>query len=306
MKKFLTLLFSIFLYYYNKAQNEAFVSTTGSDATGNESIAKTFTTAAAAVNSGLLPPGSNLYFREGTCQNPDYQNGDTWKVEGTVSINNIDRTPSSYIIVKPYNNKKISIRSDCDMIYQIRSSSHLRISGFEIVEELENITYSDALYHQFELKRTSLVNPIELRVLQYTNTDQSGLKNLSSYTIYRPTLYNCNALIVQNSDHGEVLNNVVHHVLGEGMRFSGSDCLKFIYNEIHDYTRRSSLGVHGISDYGQRSIDNNDGVKTIIAQNLVHDKCQEIFSWPEYKTNLTATIDERKHIIIIGDTINHH
>lgn len=299
MKKHVIILYLLQQFAFNSlAQNNVFVSTTGSDVTGIGSISSPFKTAAKAVQSNLLTPGSNLYFRGGTYTNPGFQNGDIWKVEETVFINGIYGTSSQYINIKPYNNEQVIIRGDGDMIFQFRNSSYLKISGFEIYGETDNITLSDALYHQFEFKRTSLSNPVELRCPRNTNTDQSGLEDLTPYTIYRPTLYNGHGMVIQNSHHVEVFNNLIHHVPGEGMRFAGCDYLKIYNNEIHNCARRSSGGVHGISGYNQRSIDNVDAVKTFISKNLVHDNYQELFSWTESKTIVTAIIDEGKGITL--------
>lgn len=298
MKKLFVISTFILLAQYGMAQNDVFVSTTGNDATGTGSITQPFKTAAKAVQSGLLTPGSNLYFRSGTYYNPNYQDGDIWKQENTVFINSIDGTATQYINIKPYNNETVIIRGDGHMIFQIRSSSYVKISGFEIYGETNNLTLADAIYHQFEFKRTSLSNPVELRLPRGTNTDQSGLEDLTSFTIYRPSLYMGHGLVVQNSHHIEVFDNLVHHIPGEGIRYAGCDYIKIYQNEVHNCGRRSSGGVHGISGYNQRSIDNYDGAKTFISRNLVHDNYQEFPSWSENKTIFTATIDEGKGITL--------
>lgn len=281
-----------------QAQNDVFVSTTGNDVTGTGSISQPFKTAARAVQSGLLTPGSNLYFRAGTYYNPNYQDGDIWKEQNTVYINNLDGTAAAYISIRPYNNETVIIRGDGHMIFQIRSSSYVKISGFEIYGETDNLSLADALYHQFEFKRTSLTNPVELRLPRYTNSNQSGLEDLTPYTIYRPSLYMGHGLVVQNSHHIEVFDNLVHHIPGEGIRYAGCDYLKIYQNEVHNCGRRSSGGVHGISGYNQRSIDTYNGTKTFISRNLVHDNYQEFPSWSENKTIFTATIDEGKGITL--------
>lgn len=297
-KKIIIALFLTTRCYATLAQNDVFVSTAGNDVTGTGSITQPFKTAAKAVQSGLLVPGSNLYFRGGTYYNPGYQNSDIWKQENTVFINNLDGTPTQYINIKPYNNETVVIRGDGPMIFQIRSSSYVKISGFEIYGETENLPLDSALYHQFEFKRNSLAAPVELRLPRYTNTNQSGLEDLTSYTIFRPSLYMGHGLVIQNSHHIEVFKNLVHHIPGEGIRYAGTDYISIYENEVHNCGRRSSGGVHGISAYNQRSIDNNDGVKTTVSRNLVHDNYQEFPSWSENKTIFTATIDEGKGITL--------
>lgn len=296
MRKILTLVI-IFLFNLSLfSQNKYYVAPSGTDANGFGSLNNPYKTVTYA--SSFLQAGDTLFVKSGTYTNPNFGNNDYWKDEQAVRISNVNGTANSYIVIIPYNNQKVIFKGDGSMIFNVRNSSYLKVLGFEVYGETENIPLTLAQNYQFAFRRNSLTNNIEYRLPNSFNRDTSGLEDISNLTIYRPFYFFTHGILVQNSHHIDVNNNLVHHVPGEGIRFASSDYINCIGNEVHNCSRRSATGVHGISCYTMTSIDNNDATKILFANNLVHDNYNEVMSWSELKTIFTAVLDEGKGLTI--------
>jgi parallel beta-helix repeat protein len=291
----------VFLLTVNwaKAQTKKYVSNTGVDAPASGAFTNPYRTITYAAET--LMPGDTLFVLGGTYTNNTYNDGYYWNQDRTARVSNINGTASNYIVIMPYNNEQVILKGDGDFIFQVSSSSFIKIQGFEIYGETENITLAMALQYQFAFRRTTNVgvNSVhENRVPLGTNTDQSGLEDISNLTIFRPYYYFTHGIVVQNSHHIDIVGNIVHHMPGEGIRFAGSDYINCNKNIVHNNARRSSLGVHGISCYTLKSIDNNAATKVIFDGNIVYDNYCELASWSEGKTIFTAVIDEGKGLTV--------
>ena len=69
-------------------------------------------------------------------------------VKTLLKFNNVNGTPGNYISFKPYDNTTI-LKGDGANILRVTNSSYLRIEGFEIYGEVNNIPLSTALDLQF-------------------------------------------------------------------------------------------------------------------------------------------------------------
>lgn len=309
MKKiFTTLLFlSVTVACYSQAAQVLwFASPSGNDATGNGTLANPYKTITKAAQQ--LTAGDTLYIRGGTYTNATFGNSDPWRQETTARISNKDGAPGNYIVVMPYNNEQVIIKSDGQFGFQINGSSYIKVQGLELYGEGENITMAAALQYQFAFRR-NVNSPAAYPGLGYenrlppgTNTDQTGLEDISALTIFRPFYYFTHGLVVQGSHHIDVVNNKSHHFPGEGIRFAGCDYINATGNTIYENSHKSSNGGHGMSCYTLNSIDANNGVKILIARNKVYSNYCEVASWSELKTIFTATIDEGKGLTIQRST----
>lgn len=298
MKKSFIIILILLVAGLVQAQTSWYVSTTGVNAAGNGSFASPFRTITYA--SPFLTAGDTLFVRGGTYYNANYGNGDYWKQEQTARISGRNGAPGQYIVIMPYNNEQVILKCDGQFALQVQSSSYVKVQGFEVYGETENIALSLALDYQFAFRRNANTPAtlIEYRVPPGTTTFQTGLEDLSPYTIYRPFYFFTHGIVVQGSDHVEVTNNLVHHMPGEGIRFAGSDYVTASDNIVYNNARRSSTGVHGISCYTLQSIDLNDNVKVLFARNLVYDNYCEMASWSEQKTEFNPAIDEGKGLTV--------
>jgi parallel beta-helix repeat protein len=281
------------------AQSVKYVSTTGVDAPASGTITNPYRTITYAANT--LVAGDTLFVRGGIYANATYGDNYYWNQDRTARISGKAGTPTQYIVIMPYNNEQAILKGDGDFIFQVTGCSYIKIQGFEVYGEMENISMSLALQYQFAFRRTTNtgVNTVhELRAPVGTNTSQSGLEDLTPFTIFRPYYFFTHGIVVQNSDHIDIIGNTVHHMPGEGIRFAGSDYINCNKNIVHNNARRSSTGVHGISCYTLRSIDNSTATKVIFDGNTVYDNYNELISWSETKTVITAEIDEGKGLTV--------
>lgn len=302
-----TLFLSIFpLLFYS--QKNYYVSNNGTDAISNNtglSTSKPFKTIAYAVSKANY--GDTVLVMAGTYTNPNYGNGDYWKSEQTIRISN--RNPSlaeigKYLTIKPYNNGLVVIKGDGDFAVQIRNSSYIRFEGFKIQGEVENIPLE--LAEQFQFKYKDKNGAIQERVPYGTPPSVVATMSFPSLNYaMRPAYFNTIGLIIQNSHHIDVINNEIHHFPGTGLRAFQSDYFNFIGNNIHNNSRRSAVGNHGLVVHSSTSIDEVNDYKIFISRNLVHDNYNELYSWNEQKTFITPHIDEGKGISMQKNSIEN-
>jgi hypothetical protein len=306
------IIFCLFSVLQIVGQTKRYVATTGSDVTGTGTIINPYKTISKAAT--FLMAGDTLFVRGGTYTNANYNNGDRWKDEVTAKISGRDGSATQYIVVMPYPNEKVILKGDCQFIVQVQSSSYVKVEGFEIYGETENIVLGnpttddtgnpyEAYDYQFAYRLptdpSGINDPYRLRLPNRHASDAPTLPDISNANIIRPYYYFTHGIVVQGSDHIDILNNLVHHVPGEGIRAAGSDYINIIGNEVHNCARRSSTGVHGISCYSLKSQGpNNNDYTIIIANNLVHDNYCELESWSEGKTKFEHVIDEGKGITL--------
>jgi hypothetical protein len=139
------------------AQTNLYVSTTGNDATGTGLQAAPFATIgkAAQIASNNIATNPNMpvcivvkggeykntgFTTTNTLSDADY-NPQTvgeriWKTDATtgttIRLNNINGAPNAWITIKPATGEAVTILGDGDITFNIRSSSYIRVQGFQI------------------------------------------------------------------------------------------------------------------------------------------------------------------------------
>ncbi len=275
-----------------------YVKNSGLDTNNGTTPSTPFNTIAKGVSK--LNAGDTLNIMEGTYFNPTYGVRDFFKpqVDCAVYINEKNGTINSNIVVRRYKNDRVILKGDGLSIVLIKNSSYIKFEGFEIIGEVDNISLDTAFQYQFLYRDLNGMDKYRVPPFTPANiVDTMKLPVLGS-NIQRPTYFNTQGITVNVSDHIVINKNYVHHLPGEGMRSVSSDYITFSYNEVHNSSRRSSNGVHGLSLYTMKSIDDNTDPKILIYGNYVHDNYNEVYSWSETKDSITPHIDEGKGITV--------
>jgi parallel beta-helix repeat protein len=214
-------------------------------------------------------------------------------------------TESNPIVVKGDTPTGHTIRGDSTNIFQLRVSSHFVLEDLNIIGEVENIPLQDAWDHRFDYK-------IEGDDTVYQRADPSlsaeeievmTFDDISTLTVIRPSYYTTNGLLVQSSRYVTVRNCQVSFAPGTGLRVQSSDYVTVEDNTVHNNSRRSSVGNHGMvihsvtNNVGGVTI-NDEGYRIHIVGNTVYSNYNEVYSWSELKTFITPHIDEGKGITI--------
>jgi parallel beta-helix repeat protein len=278
-----------------------YVSTTGSNSNNGLTTTTAFKTITYA--STIASHGDTIQVLNGTYTNTSYGTWNIWKVQQTVKINNKNSASGNYLVIKPYQNAAVKIKGDGDYIFQIRNSSYIQVEGFEIEGEVNNIPLDSAIKYQF-VYHDNVLNKDTFRVAFGTPAAVVATMTFPVLAnIINPTTINNIGLLVQNSNHVNIIENIIHHNTGTGLRVFQSDYINVIGNDIHNNSRRSSVGNHGLVFHSSTSIDNNDGYKIFISRNTVHDNYNEVYSWSSLKTFITPYIDEGKGISMQKNTL---
>lgn len=295
----LLLLFSMLLLSFGvSAQTDFYVSTTGSDANAGTSAGTAFRTIQHACDVAMH--GDTVNVLNGVYTNSTYGTWDLWKKERLVRINSKNSSDGQYLVIRSVNLHGAILRGDGDFIVQIRNSDHIRLEGFEVYGEVENIPLDSALKYQFTYRQN---DTIYNRVAPGTPDSIVASMTFPLLTnADRPTTINNIGILVQNCNHITIQRNKVHHNTGTGIRFMNGDYFSILDNEVFDNSRRSSVGNHGMVIHSSTSIDTSDDHKIIIARNKVYRNFNEVYSWSENKTFITPHIDEGKGISMQKNT----
>ena len=293
-------LFKVFVLFFFplmlSAQTNYYVGTNGVDETSNNtgiSPDKPFATVQFAAKQ--LEPGSTLFILDGTYKNKNFGSGDIWNSENTVRINELHGAPNQYITIKPYNNQQVIFKGDGANIFRLTNSSYLRIEGLEIYGEVENISLETALANQFLYRDENGVE--HYRVQPGTAAEVVATMTFEKLkNIKRPSYTDTRGFYASDCHHLDIINNVVHHAPGTGLRVAKSDYVNVIGNEVHNCSRKSYSGTHALVFHSSKSFDTSNATKIVIARNSIHDNYNEIYSWAPTKTIITPHIDEGKGI----------
>lgn len=293
MKKIFSLLFLLSISAFANAQSSIFVAMNGDDSNGNGSLAQPFKTVDEASKNAN--PSDTIFIKSGIYYNENFGDGDAWKIENTVRINNLNGLPNQYITIKPYANGSVIFKGDAANIFRMTNSSYVRIEGLEIYGEVENISLDTALAYQFLYKDQN--GNLQYRVPPGTSDAVIATMTFPVLNnIQRGSYTNTRGLYINNVHHIDLINNHIHHAPGTGFRVAEADYINAIGNKVHDCSRKSYAGTHGFVFSNCVSMDNNNDVKIIVARNEVFDNYNEIYSWAPSKTIITPVIDEGKGI----------
>ncbi len=276
-----------------------------------------------------------------------------WHGENTIRLNKIHGThDGGYITFRPYDSNTV-LKGDGANIFRIQNCSYLRIEGFDIEGEVDRIPLETAFYLQFIYINSSstitklnaagtgdttnlvpalntvneVVNylpfndSVYYRVPPHWDDNMIDSNNVSNGgpgwillpNITRPSYTSTRGIYVSNAHHIDVVNNIIHHLPGGGLRFSETAYYNAIGNEIHNCSRRSYGGTHalvgtkaiskakkvpisgnGDDDAEYPEDDLNYRIKII--GNEVHHNYNEVYSWAPSKTIITPHLDEGKGI----------
>jgi hypothetical protein len=323
MKK---IIFALFLWFFSENVLNAtdyYVKQGNSTSNNGTSVA----TAAGLKSNGNLPnsianniqPGDFIYLI-GTFTNPSYTTTSPvgvaiddprfWHGENTILLNNLHGSAAGgYITIKPYDNTTL-LKGDGGNIFRVQNSSYLKIEGFNIQGEVDNLPLSVANALQFVYilnTASSLTDPapadIKYRDQDCVSNCTAGAvvdgevySSLNPNNVYRPTYYDTRGMYLSDVHHIDILNNHIHHMPGGGLRVSDCEDILIQGNEINDCSRRSSGGTHGLVVTKATSTRTSDDYRIQILRNLVHHNYNEQYSWAPDKTEITPHIDEGKGI----------
>ena len=254
-----------------------------------------------------------------------------WKISTVevVRLNNINRTLSTKITIKAYTGETPILEGDGDNSFTIRNCSYISVEGLEIVGVVDRIPKQLAWLYWGTYRYTSGGNTIygdrktdicaqygfspcsdiPPNVFVTGTTDYPTYKNLpniNSLNVERPNIFGGKGLLVQLSNHIDIIGCNIHHFPGGGLRATQSDYVTFKNNMVHHNTSRSSVGTHGlvIEGLSDDSGDNLTGIKMLISGNTVYSNYNEIYSWVQSKTICTTEIDEGKGICLLRTSPN--
>lgn len=261
-----------------------------------------------SIAMGLLKPGDTLHIM-GLMTNPSYnpsyeyqddlEDAHLWHQENTLNINELHGEPNNYITIRSEDGEPAILRGDGANIVRVKKSSYLRILGFEIHGHVEDIPLSTALALQFVYKDED--GKVKYRVNPGLTAEQVENKSFPTLgDISRPSYTDTRGAYFSDCIHLLIEDNIVHHMPGGGIRVTYSEHVDIIGNEVHDCSRRSYSGTHGIVvTYTNDKLSPEPGkeeYRARILRNLVHHNYNEVYSWNSNKVFITAKIDEGKGI----------
>lgn len=294
-------LFFVLLSFSTFTQTNWYVSQiSGSDSNDGLSSTTPFETVDQAFD--VVQPRDIILIMD-EYKNENFGNGDVWKTENTIKLNNIHGSHNKYITLKPYNPNTV-LKGDGANILRLVNCSYIRIEGFEVYGEVENISLQTALDNQFLYKDSD--GNIHYRVPPGTSAEEVAEMTFDILTdISRPTYTDTRGIYISNSHHIDIIDNTVHHTPGTGLRVAKSDYFNIVGNEVHDCSRKSYSGTHALVVHSSKSMDNNMGSKIKITHNLIHHNYNEIYSWSPQKTIITPHIDEGKGISLQKNSVTN-
>ena len=265
-----------------------------------------------------IAPGDTIFFM-GEFKNVSYSSASPigvpvddprfWHGENTLRFSNLNGAPNNYITLKPYDNTTI-FHGDGGNIIRFQNCSYLKIDGFHVEGEVNNIPLSVANLLQFVYIFDTAVDITDPTPAEIHFRDEDCVSNctpgavvdgeiysaLNPSEVYRPTYYDTRGVYLSNVHHIEILNTHIHHMPGGGLRVSDCEDILIQGNEINDCSRRSSGGTHGLVVTKATSTRTTDDYRIKIIGNKVHHNYNEQFSWAPDKIVVTPHIDEGKGI----------
>jgi len=287
------------------AQSSWYVSTeNGSNNNNGTSPNTPVKTAEYLSDNNLVGPGDTVYLM-GTITNEDYQpnyefSGNIndpyiWKTGHSFRMTAMNGTPDAYITITAYDENTI-IKGDGANLFRMLNCSYVRIVGLEMEGKVNDISLETALALQFVYRIGDSQNSM-YRVESGTAPEQ--VENMTFPALSntkRPSYTDTRGIYLSNVHHIDLIDNYIHHVPGNGFRVATCDYINIIGNEVHDTSRKSYSGTHGLVVTNATSFDNETDYKIFIQRNKIHHNYNEIYSWAPTKTIITPKIDEGKGI----------
>ena len=316
-KPIIVLILIVFTSQVALSQTSYFVDQqTGDDANNGLTLSTSVESIDAALN--LISAGDTVFI-VGEYKNPSYNASfiygndnepHLWHAENSISINNLNGNASAYITIKAFDSNTI-LKGDGANIFRVQNSSYLRIEGFEVEGEVQNIPLTTANALQFVYIDGNtvsnifapLVSDIHYRDQDCVSSctvgavvDGEVYSSLSSLDVKRPSYIDTRGMYLSNVHHIEIINNTIHDMPGGGLRVSDCEDIDIVENEIYACSRKSYSGTHALVVTKATSTRTTDDYRINILRNRIHHNYNEQYSWAPTKTVITPHIDEGKGI----------
>lgn len=250
--------------------------------------------------------GGTIILLDGEYHNDNYNDGNIWKNnQHTIRINNKHGIEGNPIIIKGDSPDGHVLRGDATNIFQLRTSTYVILEDLNIEGEVNNISLDEAWTHRFDymIQGDSAVYQREDPNASVSDIEGKTYPDISGLNVLRPAYYSTNGLLVQSCRYVTVKNCKVGYAPGTGLRVQSSDFVTVENNIVHNSSRRSAVGNHGMVIHSvTNKVDgvtvNDDGYRIQILGNTVSDNYNEVYSWSSLKTFITPHIDEGKGITI--------
>lgn len=279
---------------------------TAQDSSGYGTRDNPFATAQYAADL-LDGTGGFVVLLDGIYSNAHFNDGDIWKIEQTIRINNVHGTYENPIVIRGDTPTGHTLKGDGGIVFQLRVSSHVVLEDLNLLGEVQNIPLQDAWDHRFDYmveddptvyqRLDPALTPEQIEAIGNT------LPDISNQVIIRPSYYSTDGLLVQSSRYVTVRNCRVGYMPGTGLRIQSSDFVNVENNIVHNSSRRGSVGNHGMVIHSvTNKVDgltvNDEGYRVNIVGNTVYENFNEVYSWSSLKTFVTPHIDEGKGITV--------
>jgi len=299
-----TLLVSSVLF----SQTTYHVATNGSNSNPG-TLAQPFKTLQKAAN--VVSAGDTVLVHTGVYRNSDFDTSKTapsvayattttnskiWGGNDLLKIQNKDgNTTLGYITFKPYQNDVVTLEFDNNYGVLIKNCSYINFEGFIVkgIADKINQDEAEAAWGKYKLNGTvhdlatelsiDLNNPPAIGT-DVTKTKQTGAE--------KPSYYNGRGIVVNNSQHVNILNNTIQDVTSAAIRVQKSDWTTVEGNEVKNCTYWTTAGVGAITVAEAKDFDNSTAIKIKLLRNYVHHNENRLVSWNPNKTKIHWAIDE--------------
>jgi parallel beta-helix repeat protein len=224
-----------------------YVSPQGKDKNKGISAIKPFQTLQKAAN--LVQPGDTVFVMEGLYTNDPKNTGAI--VEITTS-----GTSDNWIVFTNYPCQKPKLKFNCWEAIRVTGASFIEINGFEIEGNNDNIT------------------------LEYAQSQMNKLDN--PLTCGNGIMIKEDKQRKATSHHVKIANNRIYKCGGGGIGSVYSDYLTISGNTVYNCGYYAPYACSGISIYQPKAIDNFEGYKFFITNNISHSNYNYI---PFYFSN---------------------
>jgi len=303
---------AFFFAFLAQSQTTWHIAITGSDSTGDGSMANPYKTLQFTVNQ--ISAGDTVLVHEGVYHNSDFNDGDIWGGNNLLTINNLNGDPSSITTIQPYQEDEVVLEFDSSYGVLIKNSSYITFSGFKVKAIGNQITQAEAdaawgLYKDANGQVHDLAVEMGIDINDPAIQGQSINKPVQT-NITKPSYYNGRGIVANKSHHITISDNKLYHITSSAIRVQQSDYVTVEKNEVYFNTYWSTQGVGAITVAESKVRPTNDtftGVKIKLLKNYVHQNENRMVSWNPSKTFVKFVIDEGTGLFLTrnADTYDH-
>lgn len=255
-------------------------------------------------NNSLVQPGDTVYligifnnqsFDENYSYSGNINDSHIWTQENSIKLNNVNGEENAYITFKSYDENTI-LKGDGSNILRVQNCSYLKFENIHIQGQVDQIPIETSLALQFLYRENGTTNTLYRVPVGSTDEEIEQMTLPLLPNIFRPSYTDTRGFYLSGVQHINIQNLHIHHMPGGGLRVSECEYINIIGNDIHDCSRRSYSGTHGLVVTKAVSTNTQEDYKIKIERNKVHHNYNEIYSWSPDKTFITPHIDEGKGI----------